>query len=167
MQVNALVLEKSAKHAFMPIKPQQLTSLVQVVWFLVTDLVIFRWTPWFRPPVRCLLVASSVRMSRLLLGLDGLDPGFGNELAGCLLAVLEPLLVEAPHSLRVTNSDATSRRHSHLSVFVLVERVAWPRSLPARSSWAAPVSKGRTSAAISWSASTEDVSVKDGLVLVE
>lgn len=72
------------------------TSLVKMIRFLVSDAVFLASTPRLWPPVRRLLIAAGVWMSRLLLGLDRLDPGFGNELASRLLTVLESLLVKVP-----------------------------------------------------------------------
>jgi hypothetical protein len=82
-----------------------LTFLVQMIGLLVANLLIPRRTPRFRPPVGSLLVAPGVRMVRLLLGLDRLDPGLGYQLAGRLLTVAEPLVVEIPHLLGITDLE--------------------------------------------------------------
>lgn len=76
-----------------------------MIGLLVADLLLLRRTPWLRPPVGGLFVLASIRVIRLLLWLDDLHPGFSDEFASRLLAVLETLLVEVPHILVVADSE--------------------------------------------------------------
>jgi hypothetical protein len=75
------------------------TSLVQMIWLLVPDLVFFGGAPRLRPPIRSSVIAASIGMCRLFLGLDGLDPSLGDQLAGRLLTIFKALVVELPKCL--------------------------------------------------------------------
>ena len=90
-----------------------------MIWLLVPDLVFFCRTPRFGPPVRRLFIAASIRMRRLLLGLDRFDPSLGNQLACRLLAVLESLFIEIPDGLGVADFDAFAWGDSHGHVVVI------------------------------------------------
>src|SRR4051794_36607093 len=85
-----------------------ITSFVEMVWLLVPHLILLCWTPGLGPPVGCLLVASRVRMCRLLLWLHGLDPCFCYELASRLLHVFETLLIKRPKLRGISNLNTLS-----------------------------------------------------------
>lgn len=71
----------------------------------MADLLVTGRAPRLRPPVGCLFVAASVGVRRLLLGLDKLDPSFGDELARGLLKAAEPLVVDVPDDLFFADTD--------------------------------------------------------------
>lgn len=119
-----------------------------MVWLLVADLVILGRTPRFWPPSRRLLVAAGIRVCGLLLGLYCLDPGLGNELAGRLLAVFEPLFIKAPNSVGVADPDTSTRRDRHGNIVLIIYGSGSPDALaPLADGTATPVTKSRVAAA--------------------
>src|SRR5687767_173255 len=100
-----------------------------MVGFLVPHALLFRDTPGLWPPVGGSLIASSVRVSRLLLWRKNLDPGFCNQLASRLLAALETLLIEIIHRLRVPDLQTSPRIYRH-RFFLIIVSVVWARPLP-------------------------------------
>lgn len=119
-----------------------------MVRLLVPDLVVLGRTPRFWPPSRRLLVAAGVRVCGLLLGLHGLDPGLGNELTRCLLAVFEPLFIEAPNSVGVADPDASTRRDRHGNIVFVIDGSGSPDALaPLADRTTTPVTKSRVAAA--------------------
>lgn len=104
----------------------QLTSFVQMIRLFVTNFVLLRVTPRLGPPVGGLLVTSRVRVRRLFLGLYSFYPSFGNELASCLLALLEALIIEFPQTPLVVELNGASCHHRRWrSVVVEIDGVSW------------------------------------------
>lgn len=77
-----------------------LTGSQKMVRFSVSDMVV---AGRFGPPRWSLCVTLGVRVVSLLLGLNQLDKGFSHDLAGRLLHVLEPDIVELLHLLFVAD----------------------------------------------------------------
>lgn len=106
-----------------------------MVRLFVSNLVLLCITPRLWPPAWRLFVAARVWVRRLLLGLDSLDPCFGDELACRLLAALEALVVEIPQRLVILHPDSPPMHHGDGNIVVVANGVPWSLPLATRSRW--------------------------------
>ena len=139
-----------------PIKSSQddsggrITSLIEMVWLFVANLIFFGRAPRLWPPVRRFLVTSCVRMCGLLLWLHGLNPCLGHKFASCLLAVFEARLIKQANITSVSDLDALPdcSCYSHVNVVIFNDGMSSPWSFSTLSRWRVPVIELRHSSAV-------------------